>query len=128
MAAHAAARMEASPAASLTHALGLPAHGSRAGACDDRRFVSTAGCPHVTSPLAAALSFALLGLSFSADAAPPVAANAPATLRAEAPADARFRAIYEKEWAWRQAETGQADEDTDTTGDNTRLPDVGPAA
>ncbi|MEA9608487.1 DUF885 family protein [Xanthomonas campestris pv. plantaginis] len=82
----------------------------------------------MTSPLAAALSFALLGLSFSADAAPPVAANAPATLRAEAPADARFRAIYEKEWAWRQAETGQADEDTDTTGDNTRLPDVGPAA
>lgn len=82
----------------------------------------------MTSPLAAALSFALLGLSFSADAAPPVAANAPSTLRAEAPADARFRAIYEKEWAWRQAETGQADEDTDTTGDNTRLPDVGPAA
>ncbi|MEE7545971.1 DUF885 family protein, partial [Xanthomonas sp. Kuri4-1] len=46
----------------------------------------------------------------------------------ESAADARFRAIYEKEWNWRQAETGQADEDTDTTGDNTHLPDVGPAA
>ncbi|MFC0154094.1 DUF885 family protein [Xanthomonas dyei] len=80
----------------------------------------------MTSPLAAALSLALLGLSFGAVAAPPVAA--PATLTAEAPADARFRAIYEKEWAWRQAETGQADEDTDTTGDNTKLPDVGATA
>ncbi|WP_115514280.1 DUF885 domain-containing protein [Xanthomonas arboricola] len=77
----------------------------------------------MTSPLAAALSLALLGLSFGAVAAPPAAA--PATLTAEAPADARFRAIYEKEGAWRQAETGQADEDTDTTGDNTKLPDVG---
>ncbi|MCC4633279.1 DUF885 domain-containing protein [Xanthomonas dyei] len=80
----------------------------------------------MTSPLAAALSLALLGLSFGAVAAPPVAA--PATLTAEASADARFRAIYEKEWAWRQAETGQADEDTDTTGDNTKLPDVGATA
>nr|WP_267191038.1 DUF885 family protein [Xanthomonas dyei] len=68
----------------------------------------------------------MLGLSFGAVAAPPVAA--PATLTAEASADARFRAIYEKEWAWRQAETGQADEDTDTTGDNTKLPDVGATA
>ncbi|PPU76388.1 MULTISPECIES: DUF885 domain-containing protein [Xanthomonas] len=81
----------------------------------------------MTSPLATALALALLGSSLAATtqaATPP----APATLSAEAPADARFRAIYEKEWAWRQAETGQADEDTDTTGDNTHLPDVGPAA
>ncbi|MCS3810222.1 DUF885 family protein [Xanthomonas sp. 4461] len=81
----------------------------------------------MTSPLATALALALLGTSFAATtqaATPP----APATLTAEAPADARFRAIYEKEWAWRQAETGQADEDTDTTGDNTKLPDVGVAA
>ncbi|QDS17804.1 DUF885 domain-containing protein [Xanthomonas arboricola] len=84
----------------------------------------------MTSPLAAALSLALLGASFaatSAQAAAP-APVAPATLTAERPADARFRAIYEKEWSWRQAETGQADEDSDTTGDNTHLPDVGPAA
>ncbi|MCS3748015.1 uncharacterized protein (DUF885 family) [Xanthomonas arboricola] len=81
----------------------------------------------MTSPLATALALALLGTSFAATtqaATPP----APATLTAEAPADARFRAIYEKEWAWRQAETGQADEDTDTTGDNTKLPDVGVAS
>ncbi|MCC8443839.1 DUF885 family protein [Xanthomonas cannabis] len=81
----------------------------------------------MTSPLAVALSLALLGTSFvaSAQAATP---PAPATLTAEAPADARFRAIYEKEWAWRQVETGQADEDSDTTGDNTHLPDVSAAA
>nr|WP_221230040.1 DUF885 family protein [Xanthomonas cannabis] len=69
----------------------------------------------------------MLGTSFVAStqaATPP----APATLTAEAPADARFRAIYEKEWAWRQAETGQADEDSDSTGDNTHLPDVSAAA
>ena len=52
----------------------------------------------------------------------------PATLTAESPADAQFRAIYEKEWKWRQAETGEADEDSDTTGNNPRLPDVSPAA
>lgn len=39
-------------------------------------------------------------------------------------ADKRFQAIYEKEWAWRQEQTGQADEDTDTSGDKRRLPDV----
>ncbi|MGV7195374.1 DUF885 domain-containing protein [Xanthomonas axonopodis] len=81
----------------------------------------------MTSPLAVALSLALLGTSFVASthaATPP----APATRTAEAPADARFRAIYEKEWAWRQAETGQADEDSDSTGDNTHLPDVSAAA
>lgn len=43
-------------------------------------------------------------------------------------ADKRFQAIYEKEWTWRQEQTGQADEDTDTSGDNTRLPDVGAPA
>ncbi|MBB3822913.1 uncharacterized protein (DUF885 family) [Xanthomonas arboricola] len=78
----------------------------------------------MTSPLAVALSLALLGTSFVAS----TQAATPPTLTAEAPADARFRAIYEKEWAWRQAETGQADEDSDTTGDNTHLPDVSAAA
>ncbi len=78
------------------------------------------------TPLAVALSLALLVPSLDvALAAPPAATVAPAP---ESAADARFRAIYEKEWNWRQAETGQADEDTDTTGDNTHLPDVGPAA
>lgn len=57
-------------------------------------------------------------------------ACAPLQALASAPSDAdrRFQAIYEKEWTWRQEQTGQADEDTDTSGDNTRLPDVGAPA
>ena len=39
-------------------------------------------------------------------------------------ADQSFQAIYEKEWKWRQANLGIADEDSDSTGDNDRLPDV----
>jgi len=56
-------------------------------------------------------------------------ACAPLHALAFAPSDAdqRFQALYEKEWTWRQEQTGQADEDTDTSGDNTRLPDVGAA-
>nr|WP_283161116.1 DUF885 family protein [Xanthomonas nasturtii] len=69
-----------------------------------------------------------MGAGFAATSAQAATPPAPATLTAEAPADARFRTIYEKEWAWRQAETGQADEDSDTTGDNTHLPDVSAAA
>lgn len=79
------------------------------------------------SALASALSLSLLlGATAPALAAP--ATRAPSTLATESPADAAFRAIYEKEWKWRQAETGQADEDSDTTGDNPRLPDVSAAA
>lgn len=50
--------------------------------------------------------------------------------RAAAPQDAnaQFKALYEKEWKWRQAQTGSADEDSDSTGDNRHLPDVGAAA
>ena len=57
-------------------------------------------------------------------------ACAPLQALASSPTDAdrRFQAIYEKEWAWRQEQTGQADEDSDTSGDNTRLPDVGAPA
>src|SRR5690606_31194256 len=44
-------------------------------------------------------------------------------------ADAAFRAIYEKEWAWRASEFGfAADEDGQDATDMPRLPDVGPAA
>ena len=39
-------------------------------------------------------------------------------------ADQAFQAIYEKEWKWRQANLGIADEDSDSIGDNQRLPDV----
>ncbi|HVJ37620.1 MAG TPA: DUF885 family protein [Stenotrophomonas sp.] len=76
--------------------------------------------------LVSAVSLALLlGVASPLLAAP---SAPPATLTAESPADAQFRAIYEKEWKWRQAETGQADEDSDSTGNNPRLPDVSPAA
>lgn len=47
---------------------------------------------------------------------------------AESFADRAFRDIYAKEWAWRQAETGIADEDSDSSGGNARLPDVSPEA
>ena len=55
-------------------------------------------------------------------AAPSLAVAQPA---APAGADQRFQQIYEREWKWRQEQTGSADEDTDTSGDKTRLPDVG---
>ncbi|MDR1075490.1 MAG: DUF885 family protein [Xanthomonadaceae bacterium] len=42
--------------------------------------------------------------------------------------DLRLRSIYEKEWAWRQRELGEATEDSDGSRDNDRLPDVSPAA
>ena len=73
-------------------------------------------------PLTVALLLALsLPAAIAAHAGPPVAATANEV-------DARFEAIYGKEWTWRQEQTGQADEDTDTSGDNTRLPDVGAPA
>ncbi len=67
-------------------------------------------------PLSSALLAAFLALS------PVVALAAPSD------ADTRFQAIYEKEWAWRQVQMGQADEDADTTGDKRGLPDVGAEA
>ncbi|KAF1712670.1 DUF885 domain-containing protein [Pseudoxanthomonas kalamensis DSM 18571] len=47
---------------------------------------------------------------------------------ADSATDKAFKAIYTKEWQWRQAQTGQADEDSDSSGDNRHLPDVGPQA
>lgn len=76
------------------------------------------------SPLTAALLI-VLGLS----AAPALAArtSAPAALAVQ-DADAQFKAIYAKEWAWRQAGGGEASEDEDAPANATRLPDVGPEA
>lgn len=76
--------------------------------------------------LAAALLLAL-SLPAAAHAAPP-APSATAGVAAESAADAAFRAIYEKEWAWRQADGGEASEDGDAPAAAARLPDVGPAA
>ncbi|WP_312320000.1 DUF885 family protein [Stenotrophomonas sp.] len=77
------------------------------------------------------LSVALLlalSLPVAACAAPPAAIATPASVAAESPADAAFRAIYEKEWAWRQAGGGEASEDADGPANATRMPDVGAAA
>ncbi|MFL9583581.1 DUF885 domain-containing protein [Stenotrophomonas sp. AB1(2024)] len=81
------------------------------------------------SPLVAALLLALALPAHAALAAPPAAPTAaPASLATESPADAAFRAIYEKEWAWRQAGGGEASEDADGPANATRMPDVGAAA
>lgn len=79
------------------------------------------------SPLAAAI---LLGLALSATqahAASPAAARAMPASQARGE-DARFQAIYEKEWQWRQSGGGEASEDGDGPASATRLPDVGPEA
>ena len=44
------------------------------------------------------------------------------------PVDDRFQAIYAKEWQWRQAETGSADEDNDGSSDRHTLPSVDAAS
>ncbi|MBA8682118.1 DUF885 family protein [Stenotrophomonas tumulicola] len=77
--------------------------------------------------LAVALLLALAS-PLATHAAPPAAAAAPAGLANESAADAAFRGIYEKEWAWRQAGGGEASEDGDAPESAARMPDVGPAA
>ena len=90
-----------------------------------------------TSPriaLAIALAFAatpLLAQDANAGAAATTAAQASAhpVDRATAAADAAFRAIYEAEWKWREQEFGgSGDEDSESTVDVPRLPDVGAPA
>jgi uncharacterized protein (DUF885 family) len=68
-------------------------------------------------PLLVALLISHLAL------APAAATSAPRT-----DANTRFQAIHEHEWKWRVAEMGQADEDSDGTGGNTRLPAVDAAS
>ena len=81
----------------------------------------------VNTRLSVALLLAL-SLPAAAYAAPPATTAAPASVAAESPADTAFRAIYEKEWAWRQAGGGEASEDGDGPANATRMPDVGAAA
>jgi uncharacterized protein (DUF885 family) len=45
---------------------------------------------------------------------------------ASTPADARFKALYEKEWAWRQAEFGESDDESMAVASD-HLPRVDPA-
>ena len=72
------------------------------------------------SPLTVAL---LLTLGLSATPAFAAAPSAPATLATQS-LDDQFKAIYEKEWAWRQTGGGEASEDSDAPANSTRLPDV----
>jgi len=78
----------------------------------------------VKSPLTVAL---LLTLGLSATPAFAATASAPATLATQS-LDDQFKAIYEKEWAWRQTGGGEASEDSDASANSTRLPDVSAAA
>jgi len=78
----------------------------------------------VKSPLTVAL---LLTLGLSAAPAFAATASAPAMLATQS-LDDQFKAIYEKEWAWRQTGGGEASEDSDASANSTRLPDVSAAA
>ena len=81
-----------------------------------------------------ALLPALLALAFlpaTAVAAVPTVADSPATAPAAtkaSAADARFQAIHEREWAWRKAQFGSADEDSDGAVSQHRLPSVDAAS
>ena len=82
---------------------------------------------HGALALALALT-AFLPLAALAADTPAAGTPAPAADAAQA-ADAAFRAIYEKEWAWRESEFGMAGDEDDAGGDDLpRLPDVGPDA
>lgn len=81
----------------------------------------------VKNRLAVALLIALSS-PLAVHAAVPTATTAPASVANERAVDAAFRAIYEKEWAWRQEGGGEASEDGDAPASAARLPDVGPAA
>ena len=84
--------------------------------------------PPTTAALALACLFALPASGF-AQSTPPPAAPPSAQAAASTAEDARFRAIYTKEWAWREAEFGiPADEDDEGGIDLPRMPDVGPEA
>ena len=73
-----------------------------------------------------ALSMAAMPAALAVAATPDVA---PAS-SSESVADATFRAIYTKEWAWRRAQQGAGDEDSAAEDGNLnpKLPDVSPAA
>ena len=69
----------------------------------------------------------LLTLGLSATPAFAATPSAPASLATQG-LDDQFKAIYEKEWAWRQTGGGEASEDSDAPASSTKLPDVSAAA
>ena len=83
---------------------------------------------HASQALRHAMAICLIALPFAlhapaSDAAPLQATSKPA----EASLDARFRAIYEREWKWRQEQRGASGEQ-DSESTRMRLPDVSPQA
>jgi uncharacterized protein (DUF885 family) len=79
-------------------------------------------------PLRALALVCLLALSSHVHAHSETATTEPESSASTA-ADTRFRAIWQKEWAWREAEFGiPADEDDEGGIDLPRMPDVGPEA
>ena len=83
----------------------------------------------MTRVFSAALLLALSLAAVPAPAAdPPARRDGAANATADSKADAAFKAIYEKEWAWRQQHDGGADEDSDGGKLNPKLPDVSAAA
>ncbi|MEO7916937.1 MAG: DUF885 family protein [Dokdonella sp.] len=65
--------------------------------------------------LAALLILSVIPLAHAADGTGAPAANV---------TDARFKAIYDKEWQWRKEQSGGADEDGDSSGRKRTLPKV----
>ena len=71
----------------------------------------------------------LIALPFQAQAHSESATAADTASQAPSAEDARFRAIWQKEWTWREAEFGiPADEDDEGGVDLPRMPDMGPEA
>ena len=77
------------------------------------------GAMHRSALLLAALLIGSAARSAHARPAPP---SAPAA--SPSAADARFKALYEREWAWRQAQRGEVDEDDDPSRVRRLLPKV----
>ncbi|HUH89736.1 MAG TPA: DUF885 family protein [Lysobacter sp.] len=78
-----------------------------------------------------ALFPALLALAFLPTTAVAAVADSPATAPAStkaSAADVRFQATHEREWAWRKAQFGSADEDSDGAVSQRRLPSVDAAS
>ena len=92
------------------------------------RLTSSRNLPLVNNRLALALLLALSAPLVAPAATQDAGARAPAALATESPADAAFRALYEKEWAWREAGGGEATEDGDAAASAARMPDVSAAA
>ncbi len=78
-------------------------------------------------PLALACLFALSPVLAPDAQAQSPASSTPAAAKASNATDAKFRAIYEREWAWRQQQAGGAGEE-DSASPQLKLPDVSPEA